>query len=47
MPSVIADALNETFFEDIGDNIVECDGDRLSLVEDYVEDLKQKLDNSI
>jgi len=47
MPSVIADALNETFFEDIGDNIVECDGDRLSLVEDYIEDLKQKLDISI
>ena len=35
MPSVVADAINEAFFDDIGDNIVECDNDRLLLVEDY------------
>ncbi|MBO4344432.1 MAG: TerB N-terminal domain-containing protein [Victivallales bacterium] len=44
MPSVVADAINEAFFDDIGDNIVECDNDRLSLVEDYTEDVRQLMD---
>ena len=39
MPSVIADRLNETFYEDIGDNVIELEGDRLILVEDYRDDL--------
>ena len=40
MPSVAADSINEAFWDDIGDNIVECENDRLSLVEDYIEDLE-------
>jgi hypothetical protein len=41
MPSIVADRLNEVFYDDIGDNIIELDGDRLTLVEDYREDLKE------
>ena len=44
MPSVVADAINEAFFDDVGDNIVECDNDRLLLVEDYTEDVRQLMD---
>ena len=44
MPSVVADSLNEAFFDEIGDNVVECDGGTLSLVEDYREDIKQLLE---
>ena len=39
MPSIVTDALNEAFFDDIGDNILDCDGERISLVEDYIEDV--------
>ena len=44
MPSVIADAINEAFFDEIGDNIVECDNDCLTLVEDYNEDVRKLID---
>ena len=40
MPAVVADSINEAFFDEIGDSILDCDGDRLSLVEDYVEDVR-------
>ena len=40
MPSVLADAINEAFFDEIGDTVLECEEDKLSLVDDYVEDLK-------
>lgn len=43
MPSVIADEINEAMMEMIGDSIVECEGDELSLVEDYTEDLEELL----
>ena len=39
MPTMTADAINEAMFEEIGDNILDCDGTQLSLVEDYREDL--------
>ncbi|MDO4292505.1 MAG: TerB N-terminal domain-containing protein [Eubacteriales bacterium] len=39
MPSVVADAVNEALFDEIGDNVLECDGDRITLVEDYREDI--------
>lgn len=39
MPSVIADALNEALFDLIGDTVVECDGEAITLVEDYRDDL--------
>ncbi len=43
MPSVVADALNEVFFDEIGDNIVESNGESISLIEDYREDLQEIL----
>ena len=41
MPSVVADAINEALFDEIGDNILECDGDTITLVEDYRDDVLQ------
>ena len=43
MPSVAADRINEAFLEEIGDNILECEDGRLSLVEDYEEDVRALL----
>lgn len=43
MPSVVADTINEAFFEEIGDNILECDGNRITVVEDYKEEILQIL----
>jgi len=37
--SIITDNINEAFFEEIGDNILECEGDEIYLVEDYREDI--------
>lgn len=39
MPSVVTDTINEALFDEIGDSILECDGSRISLVEDYREDV--------
>ena len=39
MPSLLADSLNEAFFDRIGDNILEYDGESLFIIEDYREDL--------
>ena len=39
MPSVVADTINEALFDEIGDNVLECDGDEITLVEDYREEL--------
>ena len=39
MASVIADAINEALFDFIGDTVVECDGEAITLVEDYREDI--------
>jgi hypothetical protein len=38
--SVVADTINEAMYDEIGDSVVECDGDDLTLVEDYREDLE-------
>ena len=43
MPSVAADRINEALFDEIGDNVLECDGDAITLVEDYREDILQIL----
>ena len=43
MPSIAADFINEAFYDEIGDTVVSCEGDRLTLVEDYVEDLTRLL----
>ena len=47
MPSIAADMINEAFFEEIGDTVVTCDDDRLTLVEDYKEELEELLGGSI
>ncbi|MBR0161322.1 MAG: TerB N-terminal domain-containing protein [Oscillospiraceae bacterium] len=46
MPSIAADAINEALFDEIGDTVLACEDDRLSLVEDYREDLEQLLGGS-
>ena len=43
MPSVVADSINEAFFDEIGDNVLECDGDTIAIVEDYKEEILQML----
>lgn len=44
MPQVVADTINEAMFDAIGDNIVECGGSQLELVEDYLEDIQETLE---
>lgn len=44
MPSVVADAINEALFDEIGDNVLACEGDEITLVEDYREDLERILE---
>lgn len=47
MPSIVADTINETFFDEIGDNVVECEDDHLTLVEDYQEDVEDILGGNV
>lgn len=44
MPSVVADTINAALFNEIGDNILECDGKTLKIVEDYVEEVINMLE---
>ncbi len=46
MASVLTDAINEAFYEEIGDSVVESDDEDIMLVEDYVDDVKQLLRGS-
>lgn len=43
MPSVVADTINAALFDEIGDNILECDGKTIKIVEDYVEEVAEIL----
>ena len=43
MPSVVADTINSVLIDKIGDNILECDGKTLKIVEDYVEEVEKLL----
>ena len=43
LPTVVTDAINEAFFDEIGDSILECDGETISFVEDYREDVEELL----
>ncbi len=43
LPSVVADTINEALWDEIGDSVLNCESDRLSLVEDYREDLESIL----
>jgi hypothetical protein len=44
LASVVTDTINEALLEEIGDNVLECDGDKITLVEDYREDLEEILE---
>ncbi len=46
MPSVVTDTINEAFFDEIGDSILDCDGEQITLVEDYIEDVKTILNGN-
>lgn len=39
MPSLAAEEINERLFDETGDNVIECENDTLTIVEDYREDL--------
>ncbi len=41
MPEIEADALNEALFDFIGDNAVECTGNDIEAVEDYLEEISE------
>ncbi|MBQ2640972.1 MAG: hypothetical protein IJG15_03125, partial [Lachnospiraceae bacterium] len=41
MSSMVADTINEALYDEIGDIVLECDGDSLTIVEDYLEDLEE------
>jgi len=42
MPEICAESINEAFFDEVGDNVVECDGKEIVLVEDYREEIREK-----
>ena len=44
LPSLTADMINEALFDDIGDTVLICEDDKLSLVEDYRDDLALMLE---
>ena len=44
MPSVVADTINAALFDEIGDNVIECDGKTLRIIEDYAEELISMLE---
>lgn len=43
MPSLVADAINEALFDEIGDTVLSCEDDDLQIIEDYIEDITQML----
>ena len=43
LPTVVTDEINEAFFDEIGDSILECDGETITFVEDYREDVEELL----
>ena len=40
MPSIAADFINEALIDEIGDTVLRCEDDHLTLAEDYIEDLR-------
>ena len=43
LPQVVADAINESLWEEFEDTVVSCEEERLSLVEDYIEEIRKRL----
>ena len=46
MPALVVDTINEAFYDEVGDNILEYDGNEISLIEDYREDVAAILGGS-
>ena len=46
MPSISADTINDALFDEFGDTVLSCEDNKLSVVEDYREDLIDLLENS-
>ncbi len=44
MPSVAADSISEKLFDEIGDSVIMCEDDKLLMVPDYVDDVRQLLE---
>ena len=44
MASLVADEINERLYDTFGDNVLECEDDRLSIFEDYKEELREFLE---
>ena len=42
-PSVVADSINEAFFDLVGDAVIWFDGDTPHVVEDYLDDIREVL----
>ena len=47
LPEVLADKINKLFFEEIGDNVVECDLGKITLIEDYRQDVERIIKGAI
>ena len=41
LPSVVVDSINEAFYDEIGDSVLEENGGGIALVEDYIEDIRR------
>ena len=41
MLSIVISKINEAFYDEIGDVIIEFDGDNPILIEDYIGDVKE------
>ena len=41
MASIAADAINEALYDEIGDTALECDGDTITIVEEYRDEVLQ------
>lgn len=46
LPAIIADTVNEVFYDEIGDTVLLCENDSLYLVDDYREDVEQLIGGS-
>ncbi len=40
MPSIAAERINEMFYDQFADNIVDCDGAKIWIIDDYKDDIK-------
>lgn len=43
LPSIVTDAINEALYDEIGDSVLICEDDKVTLVEDYRQDVEEIL----